>query len=100
MGNDTTIIIDDDLVLDVNSGIIGTKNNLSTTTTQIFPIDDVINEIDRLETSINNLESSLNPKTTSSLSESGREGVYEKAGLLTNIIIGVIFALIFIILLL
>ncbi|OED30228.1 tetrahydromethanopterin S-methyltransferase subunit MtrB [Methanosphaera sp. WGK6] len=100
MVNNTTIIIDDDLVLDVNSGIIGTKNNLSSKTAQNFPIEDVIHEIDRLEASINNLESSLNPKTTSNLSESGREGVYEKEGLLTNIIIGVIIALIFIILLL
>ncbi len=98
MMNETLIIIDDELVLDVNSGIVGSKNN-SLNKNKIFEIDDLISEIDDLEVAIDNLETSLDPRTTSYLSELNREGVYRKAGLLTNIVIGIIIAMVVIILL-
>lgn len=97
----TSIIIDNDLVLDVDTGIIGSKKTDidNNSKESIFPIDEIMSELDKLECSINDLETSLDPRTTSNLSEKGREGVYEKAGLLTNVVIGVIIALIIIILL-
>lgn len=97
MVDTTAVIIDDDLVLDVNNSIIGTKDNNQK---QHLPFDDLVEKIDTLEVAINNLESSLDHRTTSNLSQPGREGIYEKAGLITNIVIGVIIALVFILLLL
>lgn len=97
MVDTTAVIIDDDLVLDVNNSIIGTKDNNQK---QHLPFDDLVEKIDTLEVAINNLESSLDHRTTSNLSQLGREGIYEKAGLITNIVIGVIIALVFILLLL
>lgn len=98
----TSIIIDNDLILDVDTGIIGSKktNVDNNSENSIFPINEIMSELDKLESSINDLETSLDPRTTSNLSEKGREGVYEKAGLLTNVVIGVIIALVIIILLL
>lgn len=99
MGIETSkIIIDDDLELDVNTGIIGSsiKNLVDS---PVFPSEEIISQIDRLENAISDLESSFDPYSTSRLSQPGREGIYKKAGLLTNIVIGVIIALILIILL-
>lgn len=93
------IIIDDDLVMDVNNGLVQSKNNLKGDNVLLFPIDEINSEIDKLNIAITDLETSLDPRTTSRLSEPRREGVYLKAGLLTNVVIGIIIALIVIILL-
>lgn len=92
----TAVIIDDDLILDVETGVIGSKKH---TREEVFPVDDLMLKIDKLEDAINNLESSLDPRTTSGLSQPNREGIYEKTGLITNIVIGVVIALVFILLL-
>lgn len=97
MVDNSKVIFDDDLVMDVNTGVIGSKSSIKSEGVS-FPIDDVISEIDRLESAIDDLESSLDSRTTSNLSENNRNGVYRKAGLLTNVVIGVIIALIVIIL--
>ncbi|MBE6486540.1 MAG: tetrahydromethanopterin S-methyltransferase subunit B [Methanosphaera stadtmanae] len=91
------IIIDDELEMDVNTGIIGSgmKNVVESA---VFPSEEIMCQIDRLENAISDLESSFDSYSTSRLSQPGREGIYQKAGLLTNIVIGVIIALIFIIL--
>jgi tetrahydromethanopterin S-methyltransferase subunit B len=91
------IIIDDELEMDVNTGIIGSgmKNVVESA---VFPSEEIMCQIDRLENAILDLESSFDSYSTSRLSRPGREGIYQKAGLLTNIVIGVIIALIFIIL--
>lgn len=92
------IIIDDNLEMDVNTGVIG-QGIVKTAETQVFPTEEVMSQIDRLEEAISDLESSFDPYSTSRLSMKGREGVYQKAGLLTNIVIGIILALFFIVLL-
>lgn len=92
------IIIDDNLEMDVNTGIIGqgiAKKSESTP----FPTEEILSQLDRLEDAVNDLESSFDPYSISRLSQNGREGIYQKAGLLTNMVIGVIIALILIILL-
>lgn len=93
------IIIDDDLVMDVNTGIIGGGVSEQDSSSQSFPTEEIMLQIDRLDEAIKDLESSFDPHTTSRLSQPGREGIYQKAGLLTNIVLGVIIALILIILL-
>ena len=96
MVESTSIIIDDDLILDVETSIICSKKH---TQEGLFPVDDLMLKVDKLEDAINNLELSLDPRTTSNLSQPNREGIYEKAGLITNIVIGVVIALVFILLL-
>lgn len=99
MTEDTSIIIHDDLFLDTNTSIISSKKSKSqkqdNNSTIIVDLDA---KIDRLELAINDLESSLDPRTTSSISKPNREGIYEKMGLITNIVIGVIIALLLILL--
>ena len=92
------IIIDDNLEMDVNTGVIG-QGIVKMPETQVFPTEEVMSQIDKLEEAISDLESSFDPYSTSRLSMKGREGVYQKAGLLTNIVIGIILALFFIVLL-
>lgn len=92
------IIIDDDLIMDVNTGIIGSKQT-SDSTMSTIPMEELMDEIDRVELAINDLESSLNSKSISRLSKPGREGAYYMAGFLSNVVLGIIIALIFIILL-
>ncbi len=93
------IIIDDNLEMDVNTGIIGQNVSQKTQSTQVFPTEEIMSQIDRLEEAVNDLESSFDPYSTSRLSQPGREGIYYKAGLLTNIVLGVMIALIIVILL-
>jgi len=93
----SNIIIDDELVLNVDTGVIGSKNNLPKENT--FAHDELLERIDRVEYAIKDLETSLDPHTTSKLSKSGREGIYLTQGLFTNVIIGMIIALVLIILL-
>lgn len=93
------IIIDENLEMDVNTGIIGQGLSQQKATTQSFPTEELLLQIDRLDDAISDLESSFDPCSSSRLSYPGREGVYQKAGLLTNIVLGVIMALIIIILL-
>ncbi len=93
------IIIDDDLEMDVNTGVIGHGLANTTTGSTPFPTEELISQIDKLEEAVADLESSFDSFSTSRLSQKGRNGIYQKAGLLTNIVIGVIIALIFIVLL-
>lgn len=93
------IVIDDDLVMDVNTGIIGHKKSDELVKSDVFPTDEIISQIDKLEEAISDLESSFSPYSTSRLSQPRREGVYQNAGLLTNIVLGVVIALLIIILL-
>lgn len=93
----SNIIIDDELVLDVDSGVIASKSSISPKST--FPNDELLEKIDRIEDAIVDLETSLDPHTTSRLSKSGREGIYLTQGLFTNVILGVVIALVLIILL-
>ena len=93
------IIIDDDLDMDVNTGIIGQGVCKQDSSYHSFPTEELMQQIDKLDEAILDLESSFDPYTTSRLSHSGREGIYWKAGLLTNIVLGVIIALVLIILL-
>ena len=92
------IIIDDNLVMDVNTGIIG-QNFKETVTNPVFPTEELMIQIDKLDEAISDLESSFDPYSTSRISQPGREGIYQNAGLLTNIVLGVITALIILILL-
>lgn len=93
------IIIDDNLEMDVNTGIIGQGISKQDTLSQSFPTEEILLQIDKLDEAITDLESSFDPYTTSRLSQPGREGIYQKAGLLTNIVLGVIIALVLILLL-
>lgn len=93
------IIIDDNLVLDINTGVIGSPVPETSSSTQEFPTEDLMIQLDKLEEAISDLESSFDSNSVSRLSEPGREGIYHKAGLITNIVLGIIFALILIILL-
>lgn len=92
------VIIDDELSLNVDTGIIG-YNVIKNDNVNIFPIDDINDSIDRIEKSITDIESSLNPNTISRLSNMGREKVYLNAGFITNIILGIFIGLLVIILL-
>lgn len=94
------IIIDNNLELDVNTGIIGHESQKTNKKVQTFPTDDIMIQLDKLEEAASDLESSFDSYSISRLSKPGREGTYYKAGLLTNIVLGVILALILIVLLL
>lgn len=93
------IIIDDDLIMDVNTGTIGKKSSSKIVENPVFPTDEIMLQIDKLDEAISDLESSFDPYSISRLSQPRREGTYQKAGLLTNIVLGVVIALIIIILL-
>ncbi|MEE3324686.1 tetrahydromethanopterin S-methyltransferase subunit MtrB [Methanosphaera sp.] len=92
------IIIDDNLEMDVNTGVIG-QGIVGGVKSTAFPTEELLSQLDKIEEAIIDLESSFDPNSTSRLSQPGREGIYHKAGMLTNIVIGVILALIFILLL-
>ena len=91
------IIIDDNLEMDVNTGVIG-QGIVGGVKSTAFPTEELLSQLDKIEEAIIDLESSFDPNSTSRLSHPG-EGIYHKAGMLTNIVIGVILALIFILLL-
>ena len=93
------IIIDDTLTLDVNTGVLGSNNSEVIQKTQVFPTEEIMVQLDKLDEAINDLESVHDCSSISRLSLPNREGVYYKAGLLTNIVLGVLFALIIILLL-
>ena len=92
------IIIDEDLVLDVNTGLVGPDNHTNNAINRIAS-EELFEKIDRVEEAVTDLESSLDPNSISRISKPGREGIYARAGLLTNIVLGIIIALVFIILL-
>ena len=95
------VIIDDDLILDVDTSTIKTKDSMTQEITiPEFPSDEINKELDYIENAINDLYSSLDANTTSRLSADNREGIYHKQGMITNIVIGVIVALLLSILLL
>ena len=93
------VIIDDDIIMDVNTGIVGSSSSTLIENTPSFPLEEIISQIDKLDDAIVDLESSFDSHSISRLSYPNREGVYYTAGLLRNVVIGVIIALIFIILL-
>ncbi|MBE6493173.1 MAG: tetrahydromethanopterin S-methyltransferase subunit B [Methanosphaera stadtmanae] len=103
MVDETSLIkIDDNIILDVSTGIIGSRknNDLKTNSTPSIVFDEINTELDKLEEAIDNLEKSLDPRTISNLSYPDRDGIYKMEGLLTNMVLGVIIALLIIILLL
>lgn len=92
------IIIDENLVLDVNTGLIGPDKHTKNANNMIAT-EELFKKIDRVEEAITDLESSLDPNSVSRISKPGREGIYANAGFLTNMVLGIIIALVFIILL-
>lgn len=100
MSEFSNIIIDDDLILDTNRDTIMFKSELSQTKTVKFPTEELNQQIDKLDEAIHDLETSLDPRTTSRLSYDNREGIYQKEALITNFLLGVVIALVFIILIL
>ena len=94
----SNIILDDEYILDVDTYTICSKSNKNLDKSSSAVFEEINGELDRIERSIEDLESSLDARTCSRLSRDNREGIYMKEGLVTNIIIGVILALILIIL--
>jgi len=94
----SNVIIDDEYIMDMDSYTVGLKANKKISKSSSVDFDEINSVLDRLEESIVDLESSLDPRTTSRISMQNREGIYLKEGLMTNIIIGVVLALILIIL--
>ena len=94
----SNVIIDDEYIMDMDNYTIGLKSNKKINKSSSVDFDEINSVLDRLEESIADLESSLDPRTTSRISMQNREGIYLKEGLITNIIIGVVLALILIIL--
>ncbi|RAP53090.1 MAG: tetrahydromethanopterin S-methyltransferase subunit B [Methanosphaera sp. rholeuAM270] len=92
------IIIDDNLELDVNTGIIGNGLSKNVEIMSTFPTEEILLQIDKLDEAVSDLESSFDPNTLSRLSRQSRQGTYHMAGLLTNIVLGIVIALFFIIL--
>ena len=93
---DEKIIIDDDLMMNVDSGIIYSNSISKENKESLFPIDEINNQISIVEQSLINLESSLGFSHENNLLQ-GRQAAYDKASLLTNIVIGIVLALIIII---
>lgn len=100
MKDSSNIVIDDELILDSNSYVVGFKSDNKRVSNSSFSTDELNDIMDRVALSIEDLEKSLDINSTSRLSQPGRNGIYLKEGLITNIIIGIIFTLILIILLL
>jgi len=95
------VIIDNDLILDVDTSTIKTKDSMiQEHNIPEFPADEINKELDYIEEAIDDLYSSLDASTTSRLSADNREGIYLKQGMITNIVMGVIMALLLAILLL
>lgn len=92
------VIIDDEYILDMDTYTVGLKSNKKTVNSSSLDYEEINALLDRIEESVEDLESSLDPRTTSRLSRQNREGIYLKEGLITNIIIGVMLALVLIIL--
>lgn len=88
------VIIDNDLILDVDTSTIKTKDSLiQENAIPEFPVEEINKELDYIEDAIDDLYSSLDASTTSRLSADNREGIYHKQGMITNIVMGVIVAL-------
>lgn len=96
----SNIIIDDEFILNVETSTIENKSNQKNNKSSSLYLDDINEIVDRLEDSIMDLENSLDPRSVSRMSYGNREGIYLKEGFLTNVVLGVIIALILIILLL
>ena len=79
------------LALDPASGVLSAAlgNDII-----ILSMDEINEQIDSLEATADDLMNSLDPTTTSEGSFPGREGVYLKAGMLTNMVYGFIAGLI------
>lgn len=93
MTEKTNVIIDDDLYMDVDTSTINSKSNNKDTANVVdisSKFDEINEQLDHIEVSIYQLEKSLTPQTAS----------YHNAGIFVNIILGIIFALIIILLIL
>ncbi|WP_304125426.1 hypothetical protein [Methanosphaera cuniculi] len=93
MTEKTNVIIDDDLYMDVDTSTIKSKSNNKDTANVVdisSKFDEINEQLDHIEVSIYQLEKSLTPQTAS----------YHNAGIFVNIILGIIFALIIILLIL
>lgn len=78
------------LTLDPSTGIIGAALGREVL---VLSMDDINNEIDKLETVADDLMNSLNPNTVSEGSYPGRDGTYATAGMLTNMTYGFLIGL-------
>ena len=94
MTEKTHVIIDDDLYMDVDTSTINSKSNNKDNTANVVDIsskfDEINEQLDHIEVSVYQLEESLTPQTAS----------YHNAGIFVNIVLGIIFALIIILLIL
>ncbi|KZX17251.1 tetrahydromethanopterin S-methyltransferase subunit B [Methanobrevibacter cuticularis] len=84
------IVPEYNLTLDPSTGIIGAALGREVL---VLTMDDVIKEIDVLESAADDLLDSLNPNTVSEGAYPGREGVYATAGMLTNMVYGFVIGL-------
>lgn len=78
------------LTIDPATGVIGTSLGKDMI---ILSMDEINHEVDNLEIVADELINSLDPKTSPLGSYPGREGVYETAGMLTNMTYGFIIGL-------
>lgn len=93
------VIIDDNLILNTTTSTIETKKkNTQSQPTQTLNFNTLNEQITRLEHAVDNLESSLQPGSISDDITAKDLDAYNKAGLVTNIIWGIIIALIIILL--
>lgn len=93
MTEKTNVIIDDDLYIDVDTSTIKSKSNnkdIENVVDISSKFDEINEQLDHIEVSIYQLEKSLTPHTTS----------YHNAGIFVNIVLGIIFALVIILLIL
>lgn len=73
------------LTLDPSTGMIGAALGREVI---VLSMDDIDNEIKTLEAAADDLMTSLDPNTVSEGAYPGREGVYNTAGMLTNMVYG------------
>lgn len=78
------------LTLDPSSGILGTSLGKDMI---ILSMDEINEEVANLEQYADELLNSLDPNTSPLGSYPGREGVYQTAGMLTNMVYGFIVGL-------
>lgn len=92
MSDELNVIIDDDLYMDVNTSTVKSGNPQQNTTTptvdMLSKFDEIDEQLDHIEVAIYQLEESLTPQSVS----------YYSAGVFVNIVIGIVFALIIILL--
>ncbi|RBQ22379.1 Tetrahydromethanopterin S-methyltransferase subunit B [Candidatus Methanobinarius endosymbioticus] len=78
------------ITLDPSTGMIGAALGREVI---VLSMDDVNDEITKLEVAANDLMTSLDPNTVSDGAYPGREGTYATAGMLTNMVYGFLIGL-------